>query len=225
MKSEHLAGKVVVLYFLLLPLSHNSSLRERWDFVVLKDVYNYLTDNKDFEVVFVAVDDTDTRCNEEKLLHPHTGTNLENQFKDVFSCMPWPAIPLSDITSRKYLQRKFCFRENVSGSNAFVIDSTGMVLRKNAHWCFDYYGAVGYPFSFDRLNLLHSEYKAIAMQPSLAKLLSSPQRDYLISNNEEKVWYLNFIVLCSYYETTELIYNLKFYSYTLCFICPSYKFR
>ncbi|KAK1387725.1 hypothetical protein POM88_015903 [Heracleum sosnowskyi] len=188
-KAEQLADKVVVVYFLLLPLSHNSAFDERWDITVLENVYNYLylPPDKGFEVVFVAVDDNDTSYNNEKSLHPYTETNLENHFQDVFSCMPWPAIPFYDITSREYLQRTFGFMDCLSNFSAIVIDSTGMVLQKQAHWCFNYFGTLGYPFSHERENFLESECKAIAMQPSLSKLLSSPERDYLITNNEEKV--------------------------------------
>lgn len=188
MKAEQLAGKVVVVYFLVLPLCQNSASWQRRDITVLiKNVYNYLPPDKGFEVVFVAVDDNDTSFNDEKSVHPHTETNLENDFQDVFSYMPWPAVPFYDITSRKYLQKTFGFIDSDSNFESFVIDSTGMVLLESAHWWFEYIGALGYPFSRERLYFLESEYRAIAKQPSLSKLLSSPQRDYLITNKEEKV--------------------------------------
>ncbi|WOH16084.1 hypothetical protein DCAR_0935633 [Daucus carota subsp. sativus] len=137
------------------------------------------------KIVFVAVDDDDTSFEEEMLFDPLPKTDLENDFEEVFSCMPWTAIPLSDRTSRERLQKRFGFRDK--NGSLFVIDSTGVVLQTIVISDFKRYGSLGYPFSNERLKSLESECKAIAAEPTVEKLLSSPERDYVISNNGDKV--------------------------------------
>lgn len=185
MKAEQLAGKVVIIYFVLLPLNDYSDLVEMRHTEMLKDIYNYLPLNKGFEIVFVAVDDVDVRLEEK--------TDLENHYEDVFACMPWTAIPFSDITSRRRIKRRFgCYSGSV---RSFVIDPTGVVTRY-PETCFERYGVLGYPFSKEWLTFLNSECKAIATQPTLKNLLSSPERDYVISNNGDKVRHIHFITWC-----------------------------
>nr|XP_017225585.1 PREDICTED: probable nucleoredoxin 1 isoform X2 [Daucus carota subsp. sativus] len=185
-KAEQFADKVIVIYFVLLPLVDNNSA-ERVGLITerLKDVYNFLPPNKGFEIVFVAVDDDDTSFEEEMLFDPLPKTDLENDFEEVFSCMPWTAIPLSDRTSRELLQKRFGFRDN--NGSLFVIDSKGVVLQTIVIYDFIRYGSLGYPFSSERLESLESECKAIAAEPTVEKLLSSPERDYVIANNGDKV--------------------------------------
>ncbi|WOH15967.1 hypothetical protein DCAR_0935516 [Daucus carota subsp. sativus] len=139
------------------------------------------------KIVFVAVDDVDNSFGKEMLSDPLPRTNLEDHFEDVFSFMPWTAIPFSDRTSRKRMDTRFGFRKGYCSDDMFIIDSTGVVLQTNALSCFKSYGSLGYPFSSERVKFLLSEWQAIAAQPTLEKLLSSPERDYVISNNGDKV--------------------------------------
>lgn len=68
-----------------------------------------------------------------------------------------------------------------------IVDSTGIILQCRDYIIFDKYGALGYPFSEERINYLNSEDEGASRQPSLKKLLASPERDYLISNKGDKV--------------------------------------
>ena len=211
LKAEQLAGKVIVIYIMYLPLDDISDCKEWRKTEILKGVYNYLRPNKGFEIVFVAVDDVDNSFGKEMLSDPLPRTNLEDHFEDVFSFMPWTAIPFSDRTSRKRMDTRFGFRKGYCSDDMFIIDSTGVVLQTNALSCFKSYGSLGYPFSSERVKFLLSEWQAIAAQPTLEKLLSSPERDYVISNNGDKVWYAHLITLCDNGKI-----NL---SISTCFIC------
>ncbi|KAL6544900.1 hypothetical protein OROMI_023762 [Orobanche minor] len=176
-KAEHLAAKVIVIYFL--------SLRGYTDYIRrgishLEDLYDELYPQNGFEVVFVAVKDVD----HEHVFH----RDCWNHFEQIFSLRPWIAIPLSDIPSLESLRRRG-FREiSKFSSTILVVDTAGMVLQfGDYHDNLEIYGALGYPFSDERINYLKSEEDAIAMQPSLQTLLASHQRDYLISNKGDKV--------------------------------------
>ncbi|XP_074324776.1 putative nucleoredoxin 1 [Apium graveolens] len=172
-KAKQLEGKVIVIFFGT--ISGCGRLLHKYT-VWLMDVYSDCELNNNFEVVSVPVG-VDPSLNGD-------GHSL-NSSKDFFSRMPWLYIPSSDIASRKFLQRSFGVSENKLPF-MFIIDPTGKVLQTD--WeVFDIYGALGYPFSDERINILKAEDEAIAKQPSLKALLASPQRDYLISNDGEEV--------------------------------------
>lgn len=179
-KAEQLAGKVIVILFI--SLAHDLYLDERESITFLTDIYSELYPKGCFEVIFVAIDDADEFSNEKALLH---SCHSHKYFENVFSRMPWCAIPFSEPTSRKRLEKRF----GVTGDSpaAYVVDSKGMVL--NCHACLEFrrYGTLGYPFTKQRIQLLKSEDDKATKQPSLQTLLGSPERDYLISNKGEKV--------------------------------------
>ncbi|KAL6496491.1 hypothetical protein OROGR_029749 [Orobanche gracilis] len=86
----------------------------------------------------------------------------------------------------KHLALRFGVSTGQDTPSAFVIDPTGMVLQRDALRFFSF-GAACFPFIQKRLHRLCSRYDAILNNPSLKKLLVSPQRDYLINNKNVRV--------------------------------------
>lgn len=181
-KAEQLAGKVIVIYFVPLygcpyDLSRCTAL--------LTEMHRDCKVNNTFEVVFVALHGGCAHCATSK---GNKACHLKKPecFQDIVSRMPWTTIPVSDIASRKCLQRSFGVPDMTSSPAIFVIDSNGRVLQDN--WLvIEDYGALGYPYSHERIRFLKREDEAVAKQPSLKALLASPQRDYVISNQGKKV--------------------------------------
>ncbi|XP_074361926.1 putative nucleoredoxin 1 isoform X2 [Apium graveolens] len=178
-KAAHLAGKVTVLYFVpLRPVYSNTSSRSR-SFLI--DTYTYLLPDNNFEVVLVAYG-----TSEDKILSD-SYTNSKKIFEVIFSCMPWTAIPFSDISSRERLASRFAIRWPSRHPSSVVIDSSGMVLQNDGCDLFKRYGGLGYPFSDEWIQHLEIQDVATAKKPSLKALLASPKRDYVISNKGNKV--------------------------------------
>lgn len=175
-KAEQLAGKDIIIYFT--PLSETLNLCTR----SLMDVYNDCQLNCSLEIVFVVATDVPNS----ELNHCSLDSDSQKRFEYIFSCMPWTAIPFSDITSRKRLQRSFGAEVYMYTPAMFVVESTGRVSKLS--WkAIDVYGALGLPFSDERVTYLEAEDDAISKHPSLDALLASPQRDYVLSNNGVKV--------------------------------------
>nr|XP_017222424.1 PREDICTED: probable nucleoredoxin 1-2 isoform X2 [Daucus carota subsp. sativus] len=188
-KAEQLEGKVVGIYFL--PLSAKNPKHSLWHTALLKDVYDDLRPVNNFEIILVACNDLDDdNFGAQIPVHPSLETDSHKVFHDLFSCMPWTAIPFSDVTSRKHVQRSFgVSEEHVFQPNLYIVDQTGMVLQC-CSWSWDileYYGSLGYPFSDKRLKFLRTEDYLATQQPCLKTLLGFPQRDYVISNNGDKI--------------------------------------
>lgn len=166
-----MAGKVIILYFVSLSLHPFFRLHEKYDTSFLMDVYNYLPHSHAFEIVFVAINDGNER-------------ESNKRFEDIFSRMPWTAIPFYDVVCRKSLQINFHVND---ATTSFVVDSNGMVLQRDAMIIIRDYGVMGFPFSDERIKLLDADDDASVQQPSLITLLGSPQRDYVITNKGENV--------------------------------------
>ena len=159
--------------------------------ISLVDTYNYLLQYNNFEVVFVAVDST---CKELSFGNNKIKVDPPKHFEELFSCMPWTAIPFSDKEASKCLQDRFdisSFGMPTMCRNAIVIDANGKVLQTDSY-LFEAYGGQGYPFSDTKILSLESQDDAIAKNPSLGALLCSPGRDYVISNKGDKVQILHF---------------------------------
>ncbi|XP_017248612.1 probable nucleoredoxin 1 isoform X2 [Daucus carota subsp. sativus] len=176
---DQLAGKVVVLFFV--PLTRFCSYTKRC-MISLVDTYNYLQQNNNFEVVFIAVD---SRKKEIRYGRRIIEVEPSKHFEELFSCMPWTAIPLSDITARKHVQQRFGISDVYH--NAIVIGTNGEILQTNSCTIFETYGGQGYPFTDAKILSLKSQDDTIAKNPSLEALLASPERDYVISNKGDKV--------------------------------------
>lgn len=115
-------------------------------------------------------------------------TKPHEVFDSIFSRVPWTAIPFSDLASRKRIARRFGISEiGFVYSTSVLLDAKGMVLKCIDCWVFGEYGTLGYPFTDERIKFLDSEDDAAINQPSLESLLGSPERDYLITNNGDKV--------------------------------------
>lgn len=178
-----MAGKVIVLYFSLLSADPSST---RKYITLLEDQYSQLHHSNGFEIIFVAAKDVG---------HKHAPRrDSRKQFEEMFSPMPWAAIPFSDIPSSKSLlssgfPKLYCHRPRL-----LIVDSMGMVLQCDnyAYDTLERYGSLGYPFSDERIFELISEDDDSIAKPSLHTLLASPQRDYVISNKGDKV---NFFTL------------------------------
>ncbi|XP_074365766.1 putative nucleoredoxin 1 isoform X1 [Apium graveolens] len=186
-KAEQLEGKVIVLYFMPLYVDYPQHSEDFTSF--LKDVYYDLLPNNNFEVVLVANQYRHAGYNRIIIGQPSRVRDPQELFEDLFSSMPWTAIPYSDVVTRKNMQRLFgsgVHKENFPLTN-FVVDSTGMVLQCNDWVIFDDFGASGYPFSDERLEVIRAEDDAAAKQPSLKTLLATRVRDYVISNKDDKV--------------------------------------
>ena len=149
----------------------------------LVDIYYDLLPNNDFEVILVAVNNLRATYS-----GSHIQTDPRKNFEEIFSQMPWTAIPFSDIASRKRIARRFSISEcDFYYTVSFLLDSKGIVLTCNACPYFTRYGTQGYPFTEERIRDLESGDDRAAKQPSLETLLGSPVRDYVISNKEERV--------------------------------------
>ncbi|KAL6509825.1 hypothetical protein OROGR_022313 [Orobanche gracilis] len=170
-KAEHLAGKVILLYFVSLSLHPIARHAQSSDTLLLLDIYQYLQHNNDFEIVLIAIYDIDER-------------DSEKRFEEIFSGMPWTAIPFSDVICRNKMQTNFHVNETTT---SFVVDASGMVLQRDIGMILENYGFVAYPFSDERVRQYNAEIDEAVRNPSLITLLGSPQRDYLISNKGEKV--------------------------------------
>ncbi|KAL6496500.1 hypothetical protein OROGR_029758 [Orobanche gracilis] len=173
-KAEQLADKFIVLYFVTLTQSDRIVQEKE---VYLLDIYKELEPKGLFEVVFVTFGDD---------IPVSRNRNPLQLFQTKFSRMPWTAIPFSDSVSRKHLALRFGVSTGQDTPSAFVIDPTGMVLQRDALRFFSF-GAACFPFTQKRLHRLCSRYDAILNNPSLKKLLVSPQRDYLINNKNVRV--------------------------------------
>ncbi|KAL6568832.1 hypothetical protein OROHE_003573 [Orobanche hederae] len=129
------------------------------------DIYNKLEPKCGFEVVFVAVRDG-IPCRDTGESTTLTYSTPHERFVERFSTMPWTAIPFSDLKSRKRLERIFCnsiYNDVDRWPISYVIDSRGVVLESDAASLFS------------------------RMSGSLKTLLTSPERDYVITNKREQV--------------------------------------
>lgn len=169
-----MAGKVIIIYFV--SLSYNY-LRERRATKNLIDLYNAIQPKSGFEIVWVPIIDNKTVQKD----HP------EEVFKEKFACMPWSAIPYSDLPSGERLLRRFGQKIIHNLPSSFIIDPTGKVLYCSANSILLDYGVEAFPFSYERIQSLISEDEALAKQLSLKTLLATPERDYLISNKGKQV--------------------------------------
>ncbi|URD88551.1 protein-disulfide reductase, partial [Musa troglodytarum] len=108
----------------------------------------------------------------------------EDSFDRCFSKMPWLAIPFADSNTREKLDVLF----RVGGRPHLVIlDASGKVLDEQGIEAVREYGAEGYPFIPEKILRLREEEEAAKKEQTLPRLLVSPARDYLISNDGSKV--------------------------------------
>ncbi|KAJ4960242.1 hypothetical protein NE237_020152 [Protea cynaroides] len=160
-KIDNLSGKNIGLYFSApRPGSCQHFLP------VLVDVYNELSPQGNFEIIFVS---------EEK---------DENAFKEYFSKMPWLAIPFSDSERREQV----C---NALGINVMpcllIIDGNGAVVTRYGYHEIFLFGVEGYPFTEERLELLVRQEEESKKTQSLSSILVLKSLDFVVSNDGKKV--------------------------------------
>nr|DAD30920.1 TPA_asm: hypothetical protein HUJ06_009771 [Nelumbo nucifera] len=160
-KIDSLTGKTVGLYF-----SGSWCGPCRRFTPILAEVYQELSSKGDFEVVFVSSDRDD------------------DSFGKYFSEMPWLAIPFADSGARQRLKELFQVR---GIPNLVVLDGTGKVLSERAVQIVRDYGAEAYPFTPERIKLLKEEEEAAKQNQTLRSILASSSRDFVISNDGNKV--------------------------------------
>ncbi|KAL6499872.1 hypothetical protein OROGR_027782 [Orobanche gracilis] len=115
---------------------------------------------------------------------------LQKRLQEMFSLMPWTAVPFFDSETRELLAN--CFVASEHGGyhipSSFVISNTGVVLQHDARPIFRIFGADAYPFSDERIERLILEDDLFReLRLSLKALLASPERDYVINNKGHKV--------------------------------------
>lgn len=160
MKVSDLEGKVTALYFSAnwYPPCGNFT-------GVLVDVYEELRNNgSDFEVVFVSSDED------------------LNAFNNYRACMPWLAVPYSDLETKKALNRKF----DIEGIPCLVVlqpydDKDDTTLHDGVELIYKY-GIRAFPFTKEKLEELQKEEKEKHERQTLINLLTNHDRDYLLGH-------------------------------------------
>lgn len=165
MKVSDLDGKIIGLYF------SANWYPPCWNFnQVLVGIYNQLKNNNttgsSFEIVYVSSDED------------------SEAFTTYFACMPWLAIPFSDLETKKALSRKFEIEgipslvilqpsDNKDEDEATLHDGVELIYRHGVH---------AFPFTKQRLEQLHKEEKEKHDNQTLTNLLTNQDRDYVLGH-------------------------------------------
>uniref|UniRef100_A0A0D6QVY9 protein-disulfide reductase n=1 Tax=Araucaria cunninghamii TaxID=56994 RepID=A0A0D6QVY9_ARACU len=160
-KVEELKGRIVGLYF-----SAHWCPPCRAFTPLLTEVYTKLLDKRGFEIIFVS-DDED-----------------ESSFQEYFKLMPWLALPFSDTEAREKIDQVF---HVTSIPTLVLLDKEGKVISGDGVSIIEGYGAEAYPFSKERLDEIKAKEEAMRQNQSLNSLLVSPERDFVIANDGNKV--------------------------------------
>lgn len=166
---DSLRGNIVVLYIIHLSRKFYTK-RHMLNIKVMVDAYNQLSVRGDFEIVFVATQKNKT-CE----------AKHKEFFNKFFSKMPWLAIPYFDLETRARFI-KFWHLHNLC-----IIDKQGVLRNKWNVEHIQYFGAGLYPFTSDRIKEIEKDDEEALNEMTLRSLLSSPSRDYVVSNSKEKV--------------------------------------
>ncbi|KAK9109337.1 hypothetical protein Sjap_017397 [Stephania japonica] len=162
-KVSELEGKVVGIYFSAnwYPLCQKFT-------TVLANVYEQLKyKGAQFEVVFVSSDED---------------IDAFNRYR---ACMPWLAIPYSDLDSKKALNKRFDIEDipcltilrpdgNLEDNTTILHDGVELI---------DRHGARAFPFSKDRLEELERVEKAKRENQTITNLLANDNRDFLLCHS------------------------------------------
>lgn len=132
----------------------------------LVEVYNELSPEAGFEVIFVSGDED------------------EASFRDYFAKMPWLAVPFTDSETRDRLDQIFKVR---GIPNLVMVDDRGNVVNENGVGVIRSYGADAYPFTPERMKEIKEGEDRARREQSLKSVLVTPSRDYVISHDGNKV--------------------------------------
>ncbi|XP_018808138.2 probable nucleoredoxin 2 [Juglans regia] len=141
-----------------------------WNFTkVLVGIYEQLkTSGSNFEIVYISSDE-----------------DLD-AFNNYHACMPWLAIPFSDLETKKALNRKFdvegipclvILQPNDNKDDATLHDGVELIYR---------YGIEAFPFTKERLETLYQEEREKHENQTLTNLLTNHDRDYLLGHPSPK---------------------------------------
>lgn len=161
MKIESLKGKKIGLYFSAAWCGPCQRFTPQ-----LVDIYNELSSNVGFEVVFVSGDED------------------EDSFKDYFSKMPWLAVPFTDSETRDRLDEVFKVR---GIPNLVMIDDEGKLVNENGVGVIRSYGADAYPFTPEKMKEIKEEEERARREQTLRSVLVTPSRDFVITRDGNKV--------------------------------------
>lgn len=160
-KIDELRGKIIGLYFSASWCGPCHRFTPQ-----LIDDYNKLSPSGDFEVIFASSD------------------HDEEAFNEYFSKMPWLAIPFSDSETTDKLNELF----EVNGiPHLVILNGSGEVLSKDGVQIITEYGADAHPFTPERIEYLKEEDEKARKNQTLATLLVSRSRNFLISNDGNQV--------------------------------------
>uniref|UniRef100_A0A5B7AKV8 protein-disulfide reductase n=1 Tax=Davidia involucrata TaxID=16924 RepID=A0A5B7AKV8_DAVIN len=136
---------------------------------VLVDAYEQLKScGSGFEIVFVSSDE-----------------DLD-AFNNYHACMPWLAIPFSDLETKKALNRRFdiegipcliILQPNNNKDDAILHDGVELIYR---------YGVRAFPFTKERLEELQTEEREKHESQTLITLLTNHDRDFLMGHSTPK---------------------------------------
>jgi nucleoredoxin len=160
-KISELNGKTVGLYF-----SGSWCGPCRMFTPKLIEVYEQLSSETNFEVVFISSD------------------RDEKSFTEYFSKMPWLSVPYSDLENRKRIKELFKVR---GIPNLVFLDGTGAVGSDQGVRLIREHGVEAYPFSMEKINLLKEQEEEAKRNQSLSSLLVSDSRGYVISKDGTQV--------------------------------------
>ncbi|KAJ0086889.1 hypothetical protein Patl1_09484 [Pistacia atlantica] len=163
-KVSDLEGKVTALYF-----SANWYPPCRNFTQVLISSYEELRNSgSGFEIVFVSSDE-----------------DLD-AFNTYRACMPWLAIPFSDLETKRALNRKF----DIEGIPCLVVlqpddDKDDAILHDGVELIYRY-GIKAFPFTKEKLEELQKEEQEKHERQTLINLLTNHDRDYLLGHPTSK---------------------------------------
>ncbi|ONI32307.1 hypothetical protein PRUPE_1G360200 [Prunus persica] len=155
-----LEGKIIGLYF------SANWYPPCWNFnQVLVGIYEQLkSSGSNFEIVYVSSDED------------------ADAFNIYHACMPWLAIPFSDLDTKKALNRRF----DIEGIPSLVIlhpndNKDEATLRDGVELIYRY-GVEAFPFTKQRLEELQDEERARHENQTLTNLLTNHDRDNLLGH-------------------------------------------
>ncbi|PQQ17680.1 putative nucleoredoxin 2 [Prunus yedoensis var. nudiflora] len=159
-----LEGKIIGLYF------SANWYPPCWNFnQVLVGIYEQLKSiGSNFEIVYISSDED------------------ADAFNIYHACMPWLAIPFSDLDTKKALNRRF----DIEGIPSLVIlqpndNKDEATLRDGVELIYRY-GVEAFPFTKQRLEELKDEERTRHENQTLTNLLTNHDRDYLLGHPTPK---------------------------------------
>lgn len=122
----------------------------------------------DFEIVFVSSDED------------------QDAYNNFRKCMPWLAIPFSDLETKKALNRKF----DVEGIPCLIIlqpngNKGDEILHDGVEFIYRF-GVQAFPFTKARLEELEKQEREKHQNQTLSTLLTNHDRDFLLAHPTSK---------------------------------------